>query len=137
MGSDDVTQEEYESLASFRHTIRKFLRFSEQAAREVGLTPRRHQALLAIRGRPTGEQTTVGDLARLLVSKPHTVSELLDRLEGQNLVTREPSQEDARQVVVRLTKEGHEVLARLTSAHRDEVQRLKPVLLHLLDRFRG
>jgi DNA-binding MarR family transcriptional regulator len=45
-----VSDREYEMLASFRHALRRFLSFSEEAARVVGLTPQQHQALLAIKG---------------------------------------------------------------------------------------
>ena len=50
-----VSDREYEMLASFRHTLRRFLSFSEEAAREVGLTPQQHQAMLAIKGFPGRE----------------------------------------------------------------------------------
>ncbi|MCA9775590.1 MAG: winged helix-turn-helix transcriptional regulator [Candidatus Eremiobacteraeota bacterium] len=132
---EEVSQHEYETLAAFRHSIRKFLHFSEQAAREAGLPPRQHQALLAIRGAKSNEPLTVGDLANLLVSKPHTVSELVNRLEMQGLVMKCPGKQDARQVVIELTKEGVETLAILTAAHRDELRRLGPVLVKLLSRF--
>ena len=39
---------DYLALASFRRSIREFLSFSESAARENGLTPQQHQAILAI-----------------------------------------------------------------------------------------
>ena len=41
----NLTQRDYESLAEFRHQIRRFLRFSERAARGTGLEPRQHQLL--------------------------------------------------------------------------------------------
>ena len=44
------TQTDYEALSQFRYLIRCFLDFSQNAARAAGLTPRHHQALLAIRG---------------------------------------------------------------------------------------
>lgn len=130
-----VSQQEYETLAAFRHSIRKFLYFSEQAAREVGLPPRQHQALLAIRGTPTGEPMTIGALADLLVSRPHTVSELVNRLEAQGLIRKFQSKKDARQIVIKLTEEGEKNLATLTAAHRDELRRLGPALVRLLRRF--
>ncbi len=56
-------QADYEALAEFRYQIRCFLEFSQNRARAVGLTPRQHQALPAIRGFGGGRPTTVGDLA--------------------------------------------------------------------------
>ena len=41
---------DYKSLAELRHQIRRFLHFSEQAARNMGLEPRQHQLMLAIKG---------------------------------------------------------------------------------------
>ena len=47
-------QADYEALSQFRYLIRRFLEFSQDAAKAAGLTPRQHQALLAIRGYPGG-----------------------------------------------------------------------------------
>ncbi len=41
---------DYERLAQWRHLLRRFLVFSESEALRHGLTPRQHQALLAIKG---------------------------------------------------------------------------------------
>jgi hypothetical protein len=49
----DLADEDYTALADFRHALRQFLAFSEQAATTCGLTPQQHQALLAIAGRAT------------------------------------------------------------------------------------
>src|SRR5262249_2934670 len=43
---------DYAQLAAFRHTLRKFLRFSELAASRVGLTTQHYQAMLVVRGWP-------------------------------------------------------------------------------------
>ena len=45
-----LSDADYRSLAEFRHALRRFLAFSEHAARDHGLTPSQHQLLLAIRG---------------------------------------------------------------------------------------
>lgn len=128
-----VSQRDYEALAGFRYALRRFLRFSEQAARGAGLSPQQHQALLAIRGFPKGEQVTVGALAERLCSKPQSTSELISRLQRQGLVARDASDSDGRQVFVRLTTAGEELLGRLSSAHRQELRRLGPELRGLLD----
>ena len=47
-----MSRGEYETLAAFRYALRQFLRFSEVAAQEAGLTPQQYQALLAIKGYP-------------------------------------------------------------------------------------
>jgi hypothetical protein len=39
-------------LAAFRYALRRFLAFSEQAARQAGVTPQQYLALLAVLGFP-------------------------------------------------------------------------------------
>ena len=48
------TREEtnYEALADLRYALRKFLAFSEAAAKAEDLSAQQHQALLAIKGTP-------------------------------------------------------------------------------------
>ena len=75
-----ITKSQYENLAAFRFALRKFLRFSEDAAGAAGLTPQQHQALLAIKGFPGRDHVTVGELAERLQIKPHSAVGLIDRL---------------------------------------------------------
>src|SRR5437764_1486247 len=79
---------DYEALASFRHLIRRFLVFSEQAAREAGLQPQQHQLLLTLKGLPEDGLPTVGALAWQLQLKHHTVVELVDRMVLARLLRR-------------------------------------------------
>lgn len=127
-----ISKAEYEKLASFRYALRQFLRFSETAAREAGITPRQHQALLAIAGHPGREQAMMSELAERLQLRHHTTVELIDRMAAQELVVREPGVEDRRYVYVSLTPQGHDVLARLSVAHREELKRIGPQLNLLL-----
>ena len=55
---------DYQTVAEFRYRIRRYLRFSEQAARAAGLEPQQYQLLLALKGLPAGKQSTIGVLAR-------------------------------------------------------------------------
>src|SRR5579872_681452 len=97
-----VSKDEYEALANFRYALRQFFRFSEVAAYKVGLTPQKYLALLAIKGFPSRERITVGELAERLQLRHHSVVGLVDRLEAQELVKREPATTDRRQVYVQL-----------------------------------
>ncbi len=45
--SADLDVNDYQALAEFRYQIRKFLRFSEGAARDAGIEPQHHQLMLA------------------------------------------------------------------------------------------
>jgi DNA-binding MarR family transcriptional regulator len=127
-----VIAPEYQLLAEFRYALRRFLRFSESAARQVGLTPQQHQALLAIKGAANGEGLTVGELAERLQVKPHSAVGLADRMESQGLLRRVGGA-DRRQVYLRLTAKASRLLERLAAAHRDELRRIGPSLRALLE----
>jgi DNA-binding MarR family transcriptional regulator len=131
--SSRITKAEYELLAAFRYSLRQFLRFSERAAQTASLTPRQHQALLAIKGFPKRERVTIGELAEQLQIAHHTAVELVDRLVAQKLVQREDGLEDRRQVFVKLSRAGLAMLERLSNAHRAELRRLGPRLVTLLE----
>jgi len=130
--SPPLTKTEYELLAAFRYHLRQFLRFSEEAAQTAGLTPRQHQALLAIKGFPKRESVTIGELAEQLQIAHHTAVELVDRLAAQKLVERQDGSEDRRNVFVKLRPAGCATLEKLSGAHRAELRRLGPSLIRLL-----
>jgi DNA-binding MarR family transcriptional regulator len=126
---------QYEKLAAFRYHLRQFTRFSELAAENAGLTPRQYQALLAIKGFPNRERITIGELAEQLHIAHHSAVGLVDRSVEQNLIAREQGVEDRRQVYIRLTQRGAEILEQLSGAHRTEIDRLGPRLGLLLKRL--
>jgi DNA-binding MarR family transcriptional regulator len=126
-----MNDDDYRALAGFRYTLREFMRYSEAAAEKAGITPRQHQALLAIRAGPEGA-LFVGELAERLFLKPHSASELVQRMVEQGLVRRETGAEDRRQVVLRLSERGETVLEGLSRSHRAELRRLRPMLQKLL-----
>ncbi len=128
-----IKQSEYEALAAFRYSLRQFLRFSEDAARALGLTPHQHQALLAIRGFPAHKRVSIGDLAERLQVRHNSAVELVNRLANEDLVVREESEEDHRRVYVKLTEAGSRVLEELSTAHKQELRQIGPELHHLLD----
>lgn len=128
----ELTDEDYQTLATLRHALRRFLQFSERAARAVGLTPNQHQALLQIRGCPPNTPMTVGRLAETMLRSPHSTSELVTRLEHQGLVRRTKSGEDSRVVLICLSEPALALLHELTAAHRQELKRLGPELVKLL-----
>lgn len=117
---------EFEELADFRYQIRRFLHFSESAALAEGLEPRQHQALLAIKAMPAGQNCTVGQLAERLFLQHQSTVGLVDRLQRQQLVRRTHSKTDARQVIITLTQHGEDILQRLSLAHRAELHGSAP-----------
>ncbi len=128
-----IKQSEYEALAAFRYSLRQFLRFSEEAAHSVGLTPHQHQALLAIKGFPGRQRITIGELAERLQIKHHSAVELVNRLATDGLVVREDSEKDRRQVFVVLTERGTKLLEQLAAAHKQELRRIGPQLNQILE----
>src|SRR5690554_2388035 len=113
-----VTKAEYELLAAFRYAMRRFTNFSANAARERGLTPQQHQALLAIKGSRGRDELTIGEIAEQLQIKQHSAVGLIDRMVAAGWVERHSSTTDRREVYIRLTEDGAQVLDSLTAAHK-------------------
>jgi DNA-binding MarR family transcriptional regulator len=127
-----ISLADYRSLAAFRYEIRKFLAFSEQAARDAGIEPQQHQMLLAVRGLPEGVRPTIGAVAERLCVQHHTAVALVDKLEARGLVQRKRSEVDRREVLLKVTQEGLELLRALSTLHRDQLQTVGPALLDAL-----
>jgi DNA-binding MarR family transcriptional regulator len=122
----------YQALAEFRYEIRRFLSFSEQAARSAGVEPHQHQALLIIKGLPDNKPATVGRLAHRLQIRHHSAVELADRLEKKKLIRRVRSSSDGRTILLVLTPRGERKLEKLVLLHRDELSTAAPRLLRAL-----
>src|SRR5690349_964354 len=121
--------DDFESIATFRYAIRRFLRFSEQAARAEGLTPQQHQLLLAIKGFPGRDSATVSELADRLQMRQHSMVGLIDRTVAQGYVKRQQGQVDRRQVFVSLTPAGEAKLRKLSVQHRHELASMREALM--------
>jgi DNA-binding MarR family transcriptional regulator len=119
----------FQALAEFRYQIRRFLNFSERAARRAGLEPQQHQALLALKGLPVGRRPTIGFLAERMQIKHHSAVELVNRLALQGLIRRSRCKTDRREVLVELTRQGERLLTRLAHAHREELRSAGAALL--------
>jgi len=117
--TQDLSAADYRALAEFRYQIRRFLRFSEQAARRAGLEPAQHQLLLAVKA-SVGEPA-VGELAERLQLRHHSAVGLIDRMSECGLVRRSRAEGDRRQVRIRLTAKGQAVLRKLSLEHRAEL----------------
>jgi DNA-binding MarR family transcriptional regulator len=126
--SAPLAKQDFEALARFRFGIRRYLRFSEETVRGNGLTPQQYQLLLALKGFPGREWATVGELAERLQLRHHSMGELVNRAQAQDLVARAMDPDDARVVRVVLTEQGEDVLGRLSALHRDELERMSAVL---------
>jgi DNA-binding MarR family transcriptional regulator len=103
------------SIAQARHVVRKVLRIVDEQAKEAGLEPLQHQALLQIYG-TVGDDLHVNGIAERLDIAPAFASRLTKELEQRGLVTRTPSQSDRRVVTVAATEEGVELLKQIDAA---------------------
>jgi DNA-binding MarR family transcriptional regulator len=128
---------DYPAIAEFRYQIRRFLRFSEDAAHAAGLEPQQHQLLLAIKGMPGSRCARISDLAERLQIQHHSTVELVDRLAARGLVSRALSEDDRREVYVQLTSRGEAILSALTLHHKNELRRAAPALVAALHEIAG
>lgn len=125
MASEEIGKAEYEAMAEYRYAIRRFLRFSEDAARETGITPQQYQLLLAIKGYPGRDEANITELAERMQLDHHSAVGLIDRTEERGLVRREQDQEDRRQVRIHLTSAGDDILRQLAQVHREQLKRMR------------
>lgn len=115
----------YEALSEFRYQLRRFLHFSEQAARSAGLTPLQYLLLLHVRGFPGRDWASVGELAERLQLQQHGAVALLTRCEQAGLVERRRHAADRRRVEIHLTPAGADKLQHLATLHEAELRSLQ------------
>lgn len=132
-----VSVTEYEALAELRYQIRRFLRFSEQVARDAGLEPRQHQLMLALKGIPKGVRPKIGEVAERLQIQHHSTVELVNRLSERGLIKRQRGGNDRREVLLSLTPKGEKVLRDLSLHHREELRSQGPELVSAMMRVMG
>lgn len=130
---------DYEALSELRYHIRRFLHFSEQAARLSEIEPQHHQLLLAAKGyqgKPD-EGPTIRYLAERLQIRHHSTVELINRMVAHGLVERLHTERDRRQVIVSLTRYGDRILKKLSTDHIRELRETGPALVSALDAIVG
>jgi DNA-binding MarR family transcriptional regulator len=123
---------DFKAMAELRYQIRRFLRFSENAAREAGIEPQQHQLLLSVRGLPDNLKPTVGVLAERMQLQHHSTVELIDRLADRGFLCRLRATDDRRKVLVKLTHDGEEFLDKLSLHHLQELQSTGPKFVKIL-----
>lgn len=126
-----MTDADFERLLTFRDGLRRFLRWSEDQAKAVGVTGAQHQLLLAIRGH--GGHPSIREVAQHLLLRHHSVVELVDRAVAAGLVERIHDVEDQRVVRIRLSESGARKVEALAGAHLEELSRLRSQFAGLWD----
>jgi DNA-binding MarR family transcriptional regulator len=119
-----ITQAQIQALAGFRSALRRFLAFSEGAAKSAGITTQQYQVLLAIKA-AADSQLTIGSLADELLLKPNGAVQLVDRLSAMNLVQRATTSSNKRAVLVQLTDRGDAMVLDLMGLHLGQLSRRK------------
>jgi DNA-binding MarR family transcriptional regulator len=123
----------YRALAELRYRIRRFLAFSEAAARAAGIEPQQHQLLLVLKALRPGEPRTIALVAERLQIRHNSAVDLVTRSVQRGVVERRAGQSDRREVALRITPTGQRLLRRLSLAHRAELRSEAPSLIVALD----
>jgi DNA-binding MarR family transcriptional regulator len=129
---DTARRLDFKALAEWRYQIRRFLRFSKNAARQAGIEPQQHQLLLAVRGVPDGLAPTIRSLAERMQLQHHSTVELIDRLVERGFLFRLRASDDRRKVLVKLTRDGEELLQELSLHHLHELQSAASAFVKIL-----
>lgn len=123
------------TLAQFRYEVRSFLHFSESAALKTGVHPQQHQLLLQVAGAPEAAVVTIAYAAERLGLKHNSTVELVDRSEHEGLLSRTVDPDDKRRAILRITRKGRQLLARLSGDHARELRELAPRLVLSLEKI--
>jgi len=129
----DLGVRQYRALAELRYQIRRFLAFSETAARDAGVEPQQHQLLLALKALGPDDRPSIRTIAERLQIQHNSAVELVKRSVERGLVERGTSREDRREASLHLTRAAERLLRRLSLAHRSELRSAAPMLVEALD----
>ena len=127
-----LTGAHYRGLAEFRYQIRRFVSFSEQAARRAGLEPPQHQLLLAIGGLPPSKRPNLATLAERMCIEVEACDVLARTLLERQLIHLTVNPGDRREQLLALTDAGQAVLHDLTVQHRNQILSVGPTFVQAL-----
>lgn len=119
--------------SEFRHQLRRFERFGEQAARARGITYPQYLLLMHVLGMPDRNWAYVGEIAERMQLEHHSTVGLVSRCEAAGLVERRADEQDRRQVQVHVTREGRAAAIGIVREHEEELE----TLLHYLQAARA
>lgn len=112
----------FEGVARARYILRRTFRIFDEVARDSGLEPLQHQALIQILGGGVTEGALpVSRIAERLNVTSAFASRLVQDLEAKELVVRRPSEVDRRVILVEATPQGRQWLARVSDGVRRDV----------------
>jgi DNA-binding MarR family transcriptional regulator len=128
---------DYDTLATLRYHLRRFLRVREEAARTAGVQPQQYLLLLQVKGLGRHGPATIGALAERLQVRHHAVVQLVDRLVQRGMVRRRRAEPDRRGVIIEVAPRGEAVLRRLAAHSLHELRTEGPALAAALTRLIG
>ena len=132
-----LNPDDYETLASFRYFLRKFLRFSKDLLRaKAGLNPEQYEALLAIKAFAVPENLTISQLSERLQIKHHSAVNIVDRLVERKLIRRVADEHDRRERRLELTSDGEKLIEELARAHHEELSQRSDQMIKALQRLK-
>lgn len=132
-----IDKAQLERLSQFRYQLRRFMRFSEDAAQAGGLTVLQYQLLLHTQGMPGRQWASISELAERLQAKHHGVVALVSRCEAAGLVTRRSNAQDGRVVEIHLTPQGQKSLQQIALRHESQVAALAEIIEQASAQYRG
>jgi DNA-binding MarR family transcriptional regulator len=106
----DSYQRYFRGIADARYAVRGVLRIIDDQAKQAGLEPLQHHALIQIFA---GGDLQVNEVASRLGIAPAFASRLVRELESKDLIARAPSLDDRRVTFVTITEQGIETLRQI------------------------
>jgi DNA-binding MarR family transcriptional regulator len=120
MADDDSRRWMPAWLALLRTHARLWDQLEAQVRRDHGLTIARYDVLAQLE--MAGGKLRLGELASSIVLSPSGLSKLLDRMEGSNLIRRDPDPDDARSTFATITPAGRSLVKRARRGHHELLQ---------------
>jgi DNA-binding MarR family transcriptional regulator len=129
------SQAEATLFVSLMQLADKFGSQAEQLVKAAGLTAAQYNVLRILRGAgPDG--LACGEIGERMISRDPDITRLLDRMEKQQLITRERQSDDRRVVKTCITTTGLQILKTLDQPirdlHKKQFERLSPKQLQAL-----
>lgn len=104
--------EYFVAVAHVRYILRKVFRIIEDKAKELGLEPLSHQALIQVYGSPD-QELRVSELAERLDIAPAFASSLIKGLVTSKYLKRDSDSTDGRVTILKITASGRTICDRI------------------------
>lgn len=113
--------ENYQLASAFSTVASRLSRLLDRRMAEQGASLARTRVLTAL---TENSKLRAADIAELLELSPRTITDTLNGMEKQGLITRETSRQDRRAKTITLTKAGGKALANSEPARRELIEEI-------------